>query len=542
MLPDRDQARGLLRRLARTSLTLDEKDRLSTPSVSVHIGAAGRRIEGHRKHPPLDSFRTDGFGPSKKHNPRSVYKGEGFGETPFKHLLLYVGDHADAFGQDIVDVINETCYEAMAPSIVSIVPEWVSKGLTNLVSVMAHEWADANPSPEIQAQWEEVLAEIEKRGGVIKKRVPVEGWPDGLQFDEEGMPLTPNGNILVQWRGKLGLIDPKQARVVWTYLHKRSDITTPRILMSGQRMVYGDGRKRWTCLDLSDGKEIWKHAGLIPAEQYAIAGGGFFVHTRDTLQATAMRPGAATEERTISKDWKIALIKMLGDEETLYLSGVRDPPDLTAPWSGRTSRIVVLALNPDSLEQKWEADLGESRVGGFLVLARDGADLIVGAPNGIFRIDAASGSIAFHHKDPGMAPKIFTDPKIVVAESKHSIVALDRATGKKLWTLPQRGRRRSVLGPAHGTVLAYQRNTLECFDGQTGDIRWTYRGESRRSGFRDSTLRVLDDLILVGELALSRDGALQWRLRTSGYLGATDKHLLFNGRSEVLYISRGLRE
>lgn len=228
-------------------------------------------------------------------------------------------------------------------------------------------------------------------------------------------PLIDGETVLFGARdGKLYAYGSADGSDRWQYAAKDGIGASP--VIAGDAVVVADYSGTVACLNLKDGAAIW--TSTLPAKVVAtpcVAGGEVLVGCMD---GNAYSLSLETGRRL----WKVATAGRIrapiaGSKEQFYV----------ASYDGK-----VYAVSQGSGVVRWSAE-----VGGNLnsAPAADDARVIAGGDRGIVALDAATGKRLWDFKTPGPvhAAVLMANGRIYVGSNDGNVYCLDAASGVEVW-------------------------------------------------------------------------------------------------------------
>jgi len=192
-------------------------------------------------------------------------------------------------------------------------------------------------------------------------------------------------------------------------------------------------------------------------------------------------------------------------EEVLYADGTLlvlvNPAAPALPWSTRKRYVGAAAIRGESEQWAWDA-----------------------SPRSLVAADADTGRVLWKKTTPVVPLTLTADARRVLYHNGKSIVCLDRASGRPIWTskpLARANPLRCWFGPTllvHGDTVLFAggekmvrhqggKDTMTALDAATGEVLWT--APHPPSGYDSpEDLFVIDNLVWTAPMTNRRDSGL----------------------------------
>lgn len=268
---------------------------------------------------------------------------------------------------------------------------------------------------------------------------------------------------------------PDQPRLLWQVETVDGVASTPVIL--GEKVYVGTVQGDLLCLNLADGKEVWKYQSLPnakpnelpPAFMAPIAvtdalvfagdqeGGFHAIHRQTGQRAWRVEDGGEIvggpnlyKDRVLFGSHKgqlTCLDQATGKQLWKYDTGgpINGTPTIAGQYTFSTNcqapflKVVDIETGKEFKDVKIDARLIASAA------VRDGI-LYFGTEIGaVYALDWQKGEIAWTYANPDRDQQIDSSPavsqdKVVIGHGDKQLHAIDRQTGKGLWTVPTRAK------------------------------------------------------------------------------------------------------
>lgn len=216
---------------------------------------------------------------------------------------------------------------------------------------------------------------------------------------------------------------------------------------------------------------------------------------------------------------------------------------LTGDWTFTSPAVadgvVYLGINRPAAEvwafdavtgaTRWRTGASVSNINGSPTVA-DGRVYVATTEDQVLALDAATGARIWDAKPNGgrgsgfySSPTV-ADGKVFAASLNHRVYALDAATGAVLWSFQTSGHNSSTPAVSGGTVYFGSRDgNVYAVDAQTGVQRWKVRYATNIVASFQSSPAIAGGTVYIGTnndrrvLALdAATGAQRWSVRTGG--------------------------
>ncbi len=178
---------------------------------------------------------------------------------------------------------------------------------------------------------------------------------------------------------------------------------------------------------------------------------------------------------------------------------------------------------------RWNTTASVSNINGSPVVA-GGVVYAATTEDQVLALDAATGARIWDVKPNGgrgsgfLSSPTVAEGKVFAASVNHRLYALDAATGAVLWSFQTEGHNSSTPAVVDGTVYFGSRDgNVYAVDANTGTLRWKVRYGSNILATFQSSPAVLDGTVYIGTnndrrvIALNAaTGALRWSFRANG--------------------------
>ncbi len=314
-----------------------------------------------------------------------------------------------------------------------------------------------------------------------------------------------------QFRGtaqQLGVASglPLKLEPKWTYSFADGAETTPAIVDG--RVFLGGLSGTFAALDLKTGKELWKIETEEEIKSSALVRGDtvYFGDEWGRLRALNVENGTETwrfeAESSITAPpnlvpGKDGCLAVGSYDNSLYCL---DPKTGKSRWRVETEGYVhgspaitnggqIVSSGCDgmlrTIDGKTGQEIAKLAIGSYVAAspAIDGDELFVGTfDNEVVKVDLAKGEVVWRYKHPKREFPFYSSPavtdKLVVLGGRDKMIhALDRQTGKSLWTHSRRARvDASPIVVGDRVYIADQAGVVMALSLADGKVVWEFQG------------------------------------------------------------------
>ncbi len=300
---------------------------------------------------------------------------------------------------------------------------------------------------------------------------PILAWQANLSGPIGTSPVTAGGTVFVAVQdGSLVALDLKSGAQRWTSQVSTTALSTPEVV--GGLVVVGTGLDGLQAIDAATGLKRWSVAadGGIPGAPAHAGGLVVFATDRGTVGAVDATTGAMA--------WTAS-----ADDPVIGSVAIADGTVVVSTNGGDVGHGTLVALDLKTGAQRWRTDVGYfGRVGtpgiaGGRVYDSTGLDTSTPGSHHIVAVDLATGAIdwAFANAtdDPVYTPAINGDEAYIPGED-HTLTRVATATGAVDWTFTANGVVEVVPALAGGAVYTASNNdSAFALDRATGKELWS---------------------------------------------------------------------
>jgi len=300
---------------------------------------------------------------------------------------------------------------------------------------------------------------------------PTIAWQVSLSGPVGTTVVTAGGVAFVAVQdGSLVALDLKTGAQRWTSLVSSSSLSTPDVV--GGLIVVGTGTDGLQAVDAATGTKLWSVAadGGIPGAPAHADGLIVFATDSGTVEAVDAATGA--------KAWMAS-----AGDPVIGSVAIADGTVIVSTNGGETHHGTLVALDLKTGAQRWRTDVGYfGRVGtpgiaGGRVYGSTGLD--ASAPNShhVVVLDLATGTLDWEFAnasdDPVYTPAISGDQTFIPGED-HTLTRVDASSGMVVWTFAADGVVEVVPALAGNAVYAASNNgSTFAVDRVTGKELWS---------------------------------------------------------------------
>ncbi|WP_031487428.1 serine/threonine-protein kinase [Streptomyces bicolor] len=256
------------------------------------------------------------------------------------------------------------------------------------------------------------------------------GWA-AAPAPKKGTPLCSYGagKVLCAQSGLVFALDPEDGRLLWRYSVDASHMSGPPAVAGGLVQPSAWPGRRLEALDPATGKARWQHG--VPAYGTSSVAGGMVLLTAADGTVTAV-DGASGDTR-----WSHALP---GHTAPYFVSFAGDPLAYTTSPSDDGASTRVTAVDPATGDVRWDArlkgtlELAGASDGSVFFVSLDGIYSDTGTVVRYSPADRTSRRVTLPRRIEQAHGTVRGNVVYLVGNS-GSLVAVDMAAGKQLWSL-----------------------------------------------------------------------------------------------------------
>ncbi len=253
------------------------------------------------------------------------------------------------------------------------------------------------------------------------------------------------------------------------------------IAYDGGRAFVTTGFGELVALDAASGQVVWRQRVGAPVGGAPAAAGG--------MVYAVGRDGTGWGVR--AQDGKV-MWRSLGNKSTSGVVGVSAPAVADGTVVMPFASGQLLAVDAETGDQIWSADVGGTRVGRSIALIRDmtgdpvivGQTVLAGTSGGrMGAFDLQTGAELWRGQDGANSPVVVVDGSVFAVNDQAQLVRMDLATGARIWAvdLPyyvdEKVKKQETITASYGPVLAGGRllvassdGVLRAFDPSSGSL------------------------------------------------------------------------